>query len=460
MNLPGVQMKRLLLLALVVIVLIASPAFAFTLTADSTEATVNAGETYAFDFTVYSEREDRFFIHMNGLYPWMTIEDIGKVAAGKQKSFKLYVSPFYYTGTGTYQINVEVQSEATDERQEKSIFVTILKKIYTGIEEIYVSGNLEPMGYVDIKIALKNSGAVPMQNVDVYFLVKSPSREIARFNETLRAVDPLETTYVEKIVELDPLAEYGEYTVEARVFYKGELFSQKNQKFDVMAIPLVYEEEREENGIFAKSITIRAINYGNDDAFNVVVNRTISNFDSKFFHEVLGPYALYRGNEVFWTISSISPGEAATIIYQINYIPLYMILFVVAAASWFVLYRVRIVDIRKDIIKKSENEIVVKLEVKNRTGHEIDAVILKDTVPLIFHVKSFVGLKPVKKRTEDGSEIVWRIRKLNLDEERVFSYAIMPVIGVVGDIKMPRAKILYKKNDKIHAKTSNSPVIR
>lgn len=454
-------MKKYFFLATFALALfLSSPVFAFTLTLNSSEATVNGGEIISFEFTVFSENTDRFFIHANGITRWMTLDDIGKVEAGSYNTFKLYASPYYSTGTGTYQVNIEVQSEETGEAVQKSVFITVLKKTYTGIDNIYISGNLEPMGNVDVNVTLRNSGSVPMQNVEAFVLLRSPTKEIAKFNKTIKYINPQEIAYVENNIHLDPLSEYGKYIVEARVFYKNELLSQRSQEFEILPISLVYEESLVSNGLISKEITIRALNYGNDAQKNYIINNTFSDFDSRFFRHISGPVPEIKGNTVVWTIGQIEPGQSATIVYQINYFPIYLVLLIIAFVVWFVLYRIRIVDIRKEIIKKSESDIVIKIEVNNRTGHEIDSVILKDIVPLIFHVKSFIGLKPVRKRTEDGSEIVWRIRKLEKDEERVFSYTINPVIGVVGDIKMPSAKIMYKKGKDVHAQRSNSPVIR
>src|SRR3989338_8838053 len=104
------------------------------------------------------------------------------------------------------------------------------------------------------------------------------------------------------------------------------------------------------------------------------------------------------------------------------------------------------VRIRKYIIQKKEieegEEFTVALEIKNSSGSK-KSLEVRDFVPSVFTVKETEGLKPAKKKSHIGTELSWNVKDLNNHEERVLTYKIVPIFGVSGTIRLPRASIMF-----------------
>jgi hypothetical protein len=454
-------MKKLsvILSVLFTMTIFSCSANAFTLTASSNEASVDVEQLAQFDLTVLSDINDRFSVHTDGIKPWMTIEDIGTVSANVPKTFHLYASPSYTIASGTYQVTIQVKSATTNETQEKKIYITVLKSVFASIDKIYVSGSLQPVGYADIKINIKNLDVVTMQNINIIATVSSPSGILSSFNQSIAQLDPLELKSIQRIVSIPPKAEAGKYTVQVSAYYKNKIFNQKSQDFDVVTTPVI-EKNYEESPVFIgteEKITVS--NFGNADDYDIEVESQVNGFESNFFFQVKGPQATLSNGVARWSIPKLVTGETVIITYQINYLPIIIIIIIAAIALWFVLFNVRVVEVRKKVVKKSDDDITVHLEIRNRTGKDQESVILKDTIPLIFRVKTFVGLAPTRKRDEEGFALIWRIKKLKADEERVFSYNIVPVLKVAGTMRLPKAKAMYRHLRTVFVIKSNSPLL-
>lgn len=454
-------MKRLsfILAILVAISVVPYISSAFILGVDRQEASVDVEQVVSFEFIVTSETNDRFSVHTDGLKPWMTIEDVGSVSAGIPRTFHLYASPSYMVGSGTYGITVQVQSESSNETQEKKIFITVLKSIFASVDRIYVSGTLQPAGYADIKINIKNLDVTTMKSIDIVATVRSPAGIMEIFNQTIDQIEPMETKVVQRIISIPSGAEAGKYSVQVSAYYNGKIFNQKSQEFEIIPIAVIRKDYDDKAVFIGSEKTISVTNHGNIDAYNIDVENPVNGLEGNFFFQIRGPQVRISDGVATWTISKISPGETVSIKYQINYLPLLIIVIIALIALWFVLFNVRVIEIRKKVVKKSDDDITVHIEIRNRTGKDVDSVVIKDTIPLIFRVKAFMGLSPVRKRDEEGFALIWRIRKLSAAEERIFSYRIVPVIKVAGTMRLPKAKIMYKNMRTLFVIKSNSPLL-
>jgi len=440
------------------LVSIANLSYAFTFNVTPVTAKVNSGETACFNLTISSDKDDRFVMHTNGLLPWMTLENVGSIKAGETKTIKLYASPFYTTKAGLYKVSINLESIYTGESKSRDVFITVIKNISSAINKIYVTGSLKPTGHADIRIEIKNFGTVSLQNILLKFSVNSLNATIDTFGETIERLDPGDTKIVEKSISFKPLIDAERYEVVAEIFYNGRLLSSKKQYFNIISTPVIETNTTYGLAFVGRDIKIEVKNNGNLIGKNIRINKTLGHFNSKFYYHVSGPMAIIKDDCVEWIINELEPGESVIIEFQINYLPLIVIIVIVGLAAWFVLFKVRIIDIKKQVIQTKEmkngTEFTVSLDIKNRLGKDANSVVIKDFVPMIFKVKSFTGLKPVTKKVDDGTEIIWRIRKIKSDEERIFSYKISPVIGIDGSVQLPKAKIFYKVMDNLFVKKS------
>jgi CRISPR/Cas system-associated protein Cas5 (RAMP superfamily) len=107
---------------------------------------------------------------------------------------------------------------------------------------------------------------------------------------------------------------------------------------------------------------------------------------------------------------------------------------------------------------KEEKEIRICLEIINKTGQDLDNIVLEDFVQPVFKLeKEFYGVKP-NKIVKIGSEekLVWEIPKLGPKETRVFMYKIIPKIGLSEKYSFSLARVKYKKDQISRVLFSNS----
>jgi len=94
------------------------------------------------------------------------------------------------------------------------------------------------------------------------------------------------------------------------------------------------------------------------------------------------------------------------------------------------------------------SEFTVGVEVKNSTGREINNLVVKDFIPTVFTAKDAQGIRADKRKTDFGTTLTWRISSIRNGEERLFSYKIVPVLGVGGQMSIPSASVTYERNGK------------
>jgi hypothetical protein len=109
---------------------------------------------------------------------------------------------------------------------------------------------------------------------------------------------------------------------------------------------------------------------------------------------------------------------------------------------------------------KEGSILSISIEIKNERK-PLSNVIIKDFVPSMFSiVKDFETIKPAKREREDGTELTWRIGRLKPFEERVLHYKVKTQVGIIGDIKLPKAEIRGKIERKVFSRKSNQVILK
>ena len=160
----------------------------------------------------------------------------------------------------------------------------------------------------------------------------------------------------------------------------------------------------------------------------------------------------------------IDANKKYIISYSYNY-SVIVVLFIAIGFLGFMLYLVTRKDLKLNkmmITKVNEisegQEIKICLEVLNKTNEEITNITIEDFVPPIFELKKeFSVIKPNKiVKDKEDKKLIWEILRLEPKETRVFTYKIVPRVGISGKYSFPLAKIKYKKEDMSKIVFSNS----
>ncbi|MBI4167461.1 MAG: hypothetical protein HY515_00745 [Candidatus Aenigmarchaeota archaeon] len=442
-------MKHLVIAVMLVIVLSAAPAFAFTVTVPEETIVVPIGATKEVSIRVDSAKADDVSFSILDPKPWITQSDsMIKVTEEGPQFLKIFISPFMDTPIGVYKITILAESLKTGEQQKKFLFVSVNRIEIVEIEKIEAIGNFTPTGQVRATAWLKNYKLKTAENVKVVTSVNTPSSQLIEFEQNIESIDPGEIKNVTYSFTLPKQSEAGLYSIVVKASSDGET-REKTKTFSVVSQANFIREAVQKPLVFGFSKYITVTNIGNvvDDAF---VTDRISPFEASFYSGETP--ASVKGGEFTWLVKDVSPGESRTLSYKIDYTPLFVFILVVLVAVWVFFFKIRIIKLKKFILERKfieeGEEFTVGVEIKNSTGRKIENAEVKDFVPSVFNIKDGEGPKPTKKKTAAGTELTWKVRDIHKNEERILSYKILPVFGVHGTIRLPQASVTFQRGKK------------
>lgn len=406
---------------------------------------VPLGTTKDVMVTVTSSVEDRFVLTVLGEKPWMVLSSQQVMTeAGVPAAARVYFTPRDPTMFGLYKVRLVAFSLTTGEKQEKDVYISVVRGDGVFAEKVVLTGDWYPTGTLDAAVHVKNYGTSQLQNLKVVYKVYSPSGTLYASEQSLEKLGPEEAAVVRMVYYIPENTAAGDYTVDATLMYQNRE-SKVTSTFmvDEKGVVVVAGEDAPYPLGFGKRISVR--NKGNVVA-ETTVREPLTRFDGYFFQ---GTPPSYMSDTMFiWEVKNLVPGEQRIIAYHVDYLPFIIFLFSVAAAGWVVLYKLKTVRIRKYIIQKKHidegEEFTVGIDVKNSSGAEAREIVVRDFVPSIFEVKDYEGPKPQKKKSEHGTELTWKIGEMFNREERVLTYRIVPVFGINGEVKLPPAMALFR----------------
>lgn len=438
-------MKSYLLL---VFLLLITPAFAFTVTTPDETIVVPIGTTRQIDISISSNTADDVTLALLDSKPWISQStSMMKFDGPDVKTLSLYVTPFMDTQPSVYKITLQAESLKTGEEQKKGIFINVNKIETIVIDKVEINGSFTPTGQVTIIASIKNYKPRTVEDIKLSSSVNAPSSKLIEFEQNIDSIDAGETKNVTYSFTLPKQAEPGLYSFDMRATAANET-SEKIRTFTVISQAKFTQDSGKQPLIFGFRKTITVTNIGNtpDDA---LVSEYLSPFEAAFYS---GEQPVSTKSQFTWLLKDIKPGESRTIQYRIDYSPLFLFVLVVAIVAWLFFFKVRTVRMKKFILEKKfieeGEEFTVGVEIMNSTGKKIENATIKDFVPSVFDMKEGEGPKPTKKKTAAGTELVWKIKDLHKNEERILSYKILPVFGVHGTIRLPQASASFSKGKK------------
>ncbi|MBI4021691.1 MAG: hypothetical protein HY369_05605 [Candidatus Aenigmarchaeota archaeon] len=144
----------------------------------------------------------------------------------------------------------------------------------------------------------------------------------------------------------------------------------------------------------------------------------------------------------------VPPGQTRQIRYRVEFWPDYLKILtgglVVLALGVFTVTKYSKPVIRKRY-RRGKDMTSVVLSVRNAFNHT-QGVVVRDWVSPLASVvmEEFEAVRPVVRRSDAGTELVWNLGDLKPREERLISYKIQPLIK--GNLRMPPATLRYKRS--------------
>ncbi len=150
-----------------------------------------------------------------------------------------------------------------------------------------------------------------------------------------------------------------------------------------------------------------------------------------------------------YVLSDLDVGESQSFTYRLDYTPIYATYGLVLVAVFLLLmYGMRKASspvIIKRHVKKGGPRHHVVLEVRNPFYHNLSNAIVRDWVTPLANVahNEINAMKPLVKRSEAGTELIWKLGDIRPKETRIITYPLKALVS--GNLKMPKAYIRYNK---------------
>lgn len=395
--------------------------------------------------------KDTFYF---SLWPqtWGTLDKYWiSLNSGEEITLNLNINPPIDTKEGVQVFKFSISSLEETETIVKEIYLNVKRTSDVYISEIELNKEVfNPDETLIITPILRNVN--PKQTNRVYTTIEISRNGvlIEKFDD-FSVMEPDSTKKISHNFDIELTHVSGSYKI--RVVVKDEtnkVLHEKNEYFQINSVYNIAKDKEVKNRFIHSKVTIKIENKGNIPAKNFYVTESIPSFAKSFFYPEIEPTDFeQKENRIIytWLIESLQPGETVEIKYQLRFTNVILgaliIIIIVALIIWFFFQP----KLSKKYIGvfRGQEEVKVSLAFKNKERRELKNVVVRDIIPPIAKlVDDFDTITPQVKRTKDGIELTWKIRHLKPKEERVFTYKIKPIIGITGDLRLPRASFMYE----------------
>ncbi|MBS3055675.1 MAG: hypothetical protein J4452_04275 [Candidatus Aenigmarchaeota archaeon] len=284
--------------------------------------------------------------------------------------------------------------------------------------------------------------------------IKSDTRTLKTFDQVINYLGPKSQTQINFTFTPEKYTPPGNYSVISTLSNNIGTTISTNSKNVIEIVPTYDKPTISKStgfGLLFSTVTLTVKNENNVPVSDFVVVETVPGFAKGLSTTITNTSEikdLPDKVEYTWQVSNLQPGEERLIKYQFN---LQNIIIVVVALAAVIIVAFNFVfspQINKNYrVGKSiagEREIIISIDVRNRSRHEMRDVIVRDFLPSIMNVvEKFDTVKPMIRRAMNGTELIWKFDLLKPFEERVITYRARPSTEVIGAMKLPNAHIKY-----------------
>ncbi len=395
----------------------------------------------------------RYTIYSFGWHPWILFSYSQVfLQPGENREVKVFLIPNKFVENGVHKITLIAESGV--DRITKELEITI-----SG--EIEKSGEVEKLKVNKFLFDRKKINLVveSEEELNLEILIYKDGTLLNKIEEKISEGE----NEITKFFDL----EVGNYLATANFYKEGELNYSANKSYFVEGViedENIVERKEEWDYSFISGARIVFENEGEKKekkTYSVYVDKLVDSFfDSKNYKEKIDEGDRYN---YLWEFVLL-PNQKYTIIYSYNYSALLILSLAVIFFSFlFYLSSKKEIKVKKFFTNKvhgikEKKEIRICLEVINKSKQELNSITVEDFVQPLFKLeKKFQGVKP-NKIVKIGSEekLVWEIPKLRSRETRIFTYKIIPKIGLSEKYSFSLARVKYKKDRMRRVLFSNS----
>jgi hypothetical protein len=412
-------------------------AFMYIAQAEIRQITVEPMKSTAFGFEVKNNNSQPtvYTMYFKGLYLWLVLVD-SQIVLSPGESRKVSVVAFPdYRISGQFPIEIVAESR----------FDKITSNFVLNVPELQAPPQLENS---------VNSVSFDERGFQIYLYCQEPlNLTVSIFRDGV-FVDGVSgqvgpgSQKITRALSFRP----GNYSAKYELRRNNETLFSGEKAYVKAYVPQIVMQELVNDSFFKSVTTIKLTNNGTmpDKAvYEIGAEKYLEPFLSSS-----EPFeAINNGGSIVnhWEFM-LEAGESKTFNYTYSYTYGFIAVFVVLAgiiALYFLMNRG--MHIKKSVAAgpggiKSSSEVKVYLEVSNRTGRRIKDIMIEDYVQPLFKIrKNFTGIAPSGfYRKGDDIRIAWKIPKIEPNESRVFTYTLVPKVGLGSGYSFSKAKLTYR----------------
>ena len=429
----------LLLVFAAAVVLFAVPVMAqpvsITVTPGEIKSDVDVSNIYTVSITNGQTNADTFKLNLDGPYIWWgpTFSFPIDVAAGETKTFNM---TFFPTDNrfGRFPYTLTVNSLKSSSVSDSASFFLDVEPVRVNGITFSKSGNLVSAGIL--------VDSLKRRDVSFDISLKTANGDVIASSTFVEQIDGTESVSGSLALPTNLLA--GSYTFFVEATTEG-ITIKKSEPFTLEAVHNVVKTRAEVDTTMYKEITITLKNQGNIVENSYKVTETAD--AGQLLGFVTAPSGC-SGNTCDYIINGLVPGAEAQLVYRIEFWPT-MMEYLGAGVAVLAILGFTFVHKTKPKVNKTSTALGdgrhnIIIEIKNPFLHHLNNVVVRDFVHPIANVvhEEIESVKPVIRKTEAGTELIWKLGDMKPKETRMLKYGVKSVFQ--GDnISSPKAHIRF-----------------
>jgi hypothetical protein len=447
-------MKKIILLAAIVLAALSAPVLASSFT-----ATVGPyGEVFAEDtinvaVTVHNDygSEELFLISQPlaapPAYTWAGMDKGSlSIPAYSDGTFSIKITPSADAIPGNYRYEFTVKRNSNGETLSQEFQVTVKQRQSAGGVRLNLSCS-QCTDNVGVTANVENFGTTKLNDAMLKVTLGDQSVDLAAGELNLSGKKQLTTSF--NVLYWKP----GQYALSAELTANGQSLDRKTVEFTIPEVKNIVITQDVQTTPWSKNVLLRAENLGNvpgtaDIKAQVTQASTVSISYSQ------PPTTL--GDKWTWT-ADLQPGENYQVTYTEFYWPVPIVMLLVALGAAYAYLYTTAIGMKKTAVKHG-NEWSVSIHIKNR-GSAAEGVVVRDIIPHHFTLSgAFETLKPIARKTDTGTELIWRVGGIKRGEEKLLHYR-MTAKSHFNTVKLPAARLRAQKGDKTLLSSTNTAAV-
>jgi hypothetical protein len=380
--------------------------------------------------------QDNLKISVTGPHIHWATNPVILLVVPKNSTKEINITFYPVERRGTFDFGLDVTSYIhPDITEHRDIRIEIPPPLITGNFSVSESGS-----GVTASIDVETLSGMP---VDVSFNITDEGGDTISSSHESRILKGAETFTSRLSMPENPTA--GDYSVNYAV--NGNITG-----YHVLTVDPVHRIERAEQLVATfmhGDVVLTFRNTGNVVERGYVVRESLpTDAITGFITRPSGCSEAFGMEECDYVLPDLEPGATAQITYRIEYWPAYVqmlsVVIIAAIIAGFMFVRATKPTVTKRSVRKGTHDHTVIIEIRNPFLHNLKDVVIRDWVsPLAKVVQEEArGLKPVMKRSDAGTELIWKLGEISPKEVRILSYKVKSLIE--GNLKMPRAYARFR----------------